>query len=243
MISFDVVPPDAAVDVTVQRPTVDVADAASPVTIGVQAQSATVEAATSQQADVEADGATVIVAAIPQPGSPGDTGPAGPTGPQGPKGDQGDAGPTGPSGSPPFVLLLPRQSADYGNGLDGRVPAVSAAASALTAGYVIGWSPWTAVDVYLAWMEGAGTTPSTAVFSAYIGNITDGVRPTMTNIANKVQTATSGTAFCYHELLVATNITIATNRPVGGTLARYGTDAADVYSSSLGLIGLILKPH
>lgn len=199
--------------------------------------------------DWPADGAGVPFRGPEGPqGVKGDAGDAGPEGPQGVQGIQGLTGDTGPSGAdgytPQFVLLTPRQQADYGNGLDGRFPAVSMAAGALGGCYCLGVNgPWSAVDLYIAWMEGTGTPSGVVDLRGYLATpFTPGVRP-VTTYRGTVLAASVGVAWAYHETLIASDIAVTPSALMSGTIARYGTTADDTYNTTAGALGIIVRPH
>lgn len=160
------------------------------------------------------------------------------------KGQDGQDGDDGPAGyTPPFIFLPTRWTSDFGNGLDGRVPAISLAATGLNGGYVLGGpSPWTNVDVYIAWAEHLTASAGNVVFATYFGSAVDGARTTTTT-PGKQTVAATGATLIHHETLAITNATVPTNRMLAGAVARYGDDGPDTYPNSVGLYGLIIRPH
>lgn len=160
------------------------------------------------------------------------------------KGQDGEGEPGADGYTPQFVLLTPRQQADYGNGLDGRFPAVSMAAGALGGCYCLGVNgPWSAVDLYIAWMEGSGTPSGVVDLRGYLATpFTPGVRPA-TTYRGTVLAASVGVAWAYHETLIASNIAVTPSALMSGTIARYGTTADDTYNTTAGALGIIVRPH
>lgn len=145
------------------------------------------------------------------------------------------------------LLLLPRATADFGNGLDGRIPAVNCAQNALGGGYVVGPPcPWTSVDVWMLWVESGISAGSNVVLSAYLQSLTDDSEMKHTLIANKLVTPTTtkvvGTRY-YHETQVATGVATAPGRPLAGTMARYGAEATDTYEQAIALVALLIAKH
>lgn len=119
---------------------------------------------------------------------------------------------------------------------------MSAAANALGGGYVVGnRCPWSSVDVYAMWLETNASGGSDVVFSIYLKSLSDGTPMQHGLIVNKVAypTAASGTRV-YHEDLVASGVSVTAGKPLAGTFARYGTEAADTYEQAIGLIGLLI---
>lgn len=158
-----------------------------------------------------------------------------------PKGD------IGPAWAPPFVSLLPTGTTSFGNGLDGRTPAVNCNAGALGGAYCGGtWSgPWSTVDVYVAWLQnGANNTGQQVVFTTYLKALTDGVSAGGKPIVSNQQVVpVSNVQFGYHETLVASGVAFTPNVIATSTVARYGQLATDTYTQAIGIVAVVLRPH
>lgn len=200
----------------------------------------------------------VLHGATGEPGPPGAAGPAGATGAQGepgPPGPAGSAGVAGPSGTPgadgapgpagvgPASQFIPvRANTDFGNGSDGRISGLSCVGNATGGGYMVGGPPvWSAVNVFLVWMEPSVAETADVLITVWGGSPTPGVRPLLPKISDKQVISTSNVGFGYRETLVASSLSVSTDRPVAFSVTRYGADALDTSSGTIGILGLLLR--
>ena len=141
------------------------------------------------------------------------------------------------------MFLPTRWQADFGNGLDGRFPAVQMAAGALGGCYCLGVNgPWSKVDMWIAWMEGTPANVGQIDLRGYLATpFANNVRP-MNTSRGTVLAPTIGLALAYHETLIATNIPVTPSALMSGTIARYGTTADDTHTSTVGALGIIVRP-
>lgn len=134
----------------------------------------------------------------------------------------------------------------FGNGIDGRLPAGSAAVGVDSGFYLVGLGgPWSAVDVYVAFMpNGSSTLSGTMVLSTWFAAFTNGQPSQHGNISDKLQVVIEpGIVRPYREVLVKSQLAVIANSMSAGTIVRYGTDVADTYAAAVGIVGVVLRPH
>ena len=180
-------------------------------------------------------------------GPQGDVGPAGPqgekgdTGATGPKGDTGDIGPQGPAGVESEIFLFPRPTSDYGNGANGRLPAVSFADGTTTYSWTVARTqPWASVNVDLVWMQALDAVAGNTVIDLWISSIPLDSQVSLTKVITAEVLAGDATQRKLKQTRLLTGHSLTAGEFVGACVSRTGAHVSDTNTKTWGFIALRL---
>lgn len=107
---------------------------------------------------------------------------------------------------------------------------------------MVGGPPiWSSVNVLLAWMEPSVAETADVLITVWGGSPTPGTRVLLPKLSDKQVISTSNVQYGYRETLVASALSVSTSQPVAFSVTRYGADALDTSSGTIGVLGMILR--